>query len=58
VLSENTDVTYINVDRNEKYWPNPLKFDRDGFLLENIKDHPYYYTPFSDRQRNCIGKRK
>jgi len=58
ILTKNTDVflSFISMNRNEKYWPNPLKFDPDRFLPENIKDLSYYYTPFSDGRRNCIGK--
>jgi len=57
-LTKNTDVivSFIPMNRNEKYWPNPLKFDPDRFLPENLKGHSYYYTPFSDGRRNCIGK--
>jgi len=49
-------VSIISMHRNEKHWPNPLKFDPDRFLSKNINDHSYYYTPFSDGRRNCIGK--
>lgn len=43
--------------RNEKYWSNPLKFDPDRFLPERIKDCPsFYYVPFSDGPRSCIGR--
>jgi len=58
VLPKKTEiiVSFISMYRNEKYWPNPLKFDPDRFSPKRMKDHSYYYTPFSDGPRSCIGK--
>ncbi|XP_046621117.1 uncharacterized protein LOC124305582 [Neodiprion virginianus] len=48
----------IAVHRNEKYWPDPLKFDPDRFLPERFaQQEPFSYLPFSGGPRNCIGSK-
>ncbi|KAG5311952.1 CP4C1 protein, partial [Pseudoatta argentina] len=59
VLPKGADVfiMFIQMHRNEKYWPNPMMFNPDRFLPEKRNCMPYYYMPFSDGPRNCMGSK-
>lgn len=54
---------FINVlalHRDEKYYPNPMKFDPERFSEENLSEKnttSALYIPFGDGPRNCIGLR-
>ncbi len=42
--------------RDEKYWPEPLKFKPERWLEKQSLERPKYaYVPFGGGTRNCIG---
>nr|XP_046471306.1 cytochrome P450 4C1-like [Neodiprion pinetum] len=48
----------LGVQRSEKYWLDPLKFDPDRFLPENFAKQPQCsYIPFGGGPRNCIAQK-
>lgn len=53
-------VAPFSLHRDEKYYPNPLKFDPSRFSSENKAGKTFVdmpYMPFGEGPRNCIGMR-
>nr|CAI5869321.1 unnamed protein product [Callosobruchus analis] len=49
-------IPILYIHRCAKFWNNPLKFDPDRFLVENVGNrHPLTYLGFSQGVRSCIG---
>lgn len=46
------------IGRDEKYFPDPLKYDPDRFSPDNIDNIPScVHIPFGAGPRNCLGER-
>ncbi|KAJ8949877.1 hypothetical protein NQ318_010511 [Aromia moschata] len=59
IIPSDTDIviSIFDIHRNEKYWKDPLKYDPDRFLPEEMANRdPYTFLPFSAGPKNCIGK--
>ncbi|XP_053593785.1 cytochrome P450 4V2-like [Microplitis demolitor] len=52
------NVLIFDAHRDPNFWLRPNIFDTNRFFLGRPEDrHPYSYTPFSARPRNCIGQK-
>lgn len=49
-------IPVFGLHRDERYFPNPDKFDPERFSDENKGNiKPFTYYPFGSGPRNCIG---
>ncbi|XP_036150268.1 cytochrome P450 4V2, partial [Monomorium pharaonis] len=54
----NIGISIFQMHRDETYWPNPLKFDPERFLPQNLQNSQLFcYMPFSSGPRNCIAEK-
>uniref|UniRef100_T1PNP1 Cytochrome P450 n=1 Tax=Musca domestica TaxID=7370 RepID=T1PNP1_MUSDO len=49
-------MTYLT-QRDERYFPEPEKFDPQRFLQKDKEQHPFSFVAFSAGPRNCIGQK-
>jgi cytochrome P450 family 6 len=50
-------IPVIGFHKDQKYYPNPEKFEPDRFSQEMKNQRPHFtYLPFGEGPRICIGK--
>ncbi|CAN7996506.1 unnamed protein product [Ixodes hexagonus] len=48
----------LQIQRDERFFPDPMRFDPDRFSDENVGSFPKLaYQPFGIGPRNCLGMR-
>lgn len=53
----NVTIPILGIHYDERYYPDPDKFDPERFNENNKKSRPgYTYLPFGEGPRMCIGK--
>lgn len=50
-------IPVLGIHRDEKYYPNPDKFDPERFAPDNKLGNEGMFLGFGDGPRNCIGYR-
>ncbi len=50
-------IPVLGIHRDEKYYPNPEKFDPERFAPGNKLQNDGLFLGFGDGPRNCIGYR-
>jgi len=54
---EGISISIVGIHMDEKYHPEPEKFNPERFSAANRhKIHPYAFLPFGLGPRNCIGE--
>lgn len=55
---QQVDIPIYAIHHDEKYYPNPMKFDPERFMPYNRHNLvPFTYMPFGGGPRSCIGIR-
>ena len=49
-------IPLLAIHRDDKYFPNAMKYDPERFLPEIQNYNPVAYLPFGEGPRHCIGK--
>ncbi|XP_037821140.1 probable cytochrome P450 6d5 [Lucilia sericata] len=50
-------ISLFGMHRDPEYFPNPLRYDPERFLEENMNYDPIAYMPFGEGPRICIAQR-
>ncbi|XP_037951261.1 probable cytochrome P450 6d4, partial [Teleopsis dalmanni] len=50
-------ISLFGIHRDPEYFPDPLRYDPERFLEENMNYNPVAYMPFGEGPRHCIAQR-
>jgi len=58
VIKKGTPIvlSLFGMHRDPDYFPDPLLYDPERYLEENMNYNPVAYMPFGEGPRHCIGK--